>query len=93
MPFKQNTHGSIHNQKSRGGILRDFNGKMIMNFALPLNTSNVIFSELYAIYYGLQMCERFSYYVLWIESDALSAINLILSNNCFNADLFTLLKI
>lgn len=74
------------------GLIRDWEGKVISTFACPLNYYNVLYAELYAIYYGILICNRLNITDIWIEVDPLNAINMIQSTISKKADIFYLHK-
>lgn len=68
-------------------------GNPIIAFLYPLNICNdVIYTELFALYYSLLPCKRLNLNNLWIEQDAFNAISIINSVECKNAALFYLVK-
>jgi hypothetical protein len=58
-------------------LIRVTNGKFVLGFSRNLSTCFITFTEFWTIYRGLQLAKNRGSPKIWIESDSLSAINLI----------------
>ncbi|XP_020674217.1 uncharacterized protein LOC110093615, partial [Dendrobium catenatum] len=69
---KLNTDGPVDREKARaGGLIRDFGGEILAAFAAPVIKRNVIFVELQALHFGLDLCLKKGFNNVWIEVDSL----------------------
>ncbi|KAI0527413.1 hypothetical protein KFK09_003013 [Dendrobium nobile] len=83
IPFvKLNTDGSVkRNIAGTGGIIRNFEGKVLSAFASPLNQCSVLTAELSAVAEGIEKCINLGYSNVWIEVNSQSVVN-ILNDKC-----------
>ncbi|EOX96783.1 Uncharacterized protein TCM_005954 [Theobroma cacao] len=77
--YKLNVDGSSRNglHAATGGVLRDHTGKLIFGFSENIGPCNSLQAELRALLRGLLLCKERHIEKLWIEMDALAAIQLI----------------
>ncbi|WRX28178.1 Reverse transcriptase domain - like 10 [Theobroma cacao] len=77
--YKLNVDGSSRNglHAASGGVLRDHTGKLIFGFSENIGPCNSLKAELHALLHGLLLCKERHIEKLWIEMDALVAIQLI----------------
>ncbi|WRX24224.1 Ribonuclease H domain - like 10 [Theobroma cacao] len=77
--YKLNVDGSSWNgpHAASGGVLRDHAGKLIFGFSENIDPCNSLQAELQALLRGLLLCKEHRIEKLWIEMDALVAIQLI----------------
>lgn len=74
-----------------GGLIRDYNGNMIMAFAYPLTHCSVVFAE-FAVYDGLSICNALKINRIWVEVDAKIIIQIIENKNSCNVEVLYLLR-
>ncbi|KAI0529110.1 hypothetical protein KFK09_001657 [Dendrobium nobile] len=93
-PFvKLNSDGSVSsNTAGMGGIIRNFNGDVIIAYASPLNHCKVIYDEMRGISYGLELCHRTGITNVAIEVDALSLIQMINKDIMCYPDFFHIMR-
>ncbi|EOY26462.1 Uncharacterized protein TCM_028138 [Theobroma cacao] len=77
--YKLNVDGSSRNglHAASGGVLRDHTGKLIFGFSENIGPCNSLQAELHALLRGFLLCKERHIEKLWIEMDALVAIQLI----------------
>ncbi|EOY02242.1 Uncharacterized protein TCM_016767 [Theobroma cacao] len=77
--YKLNVDGSSRKglHADSGGVLRDHTGKLIFGFSENIGQCNSLQAELHALLRGLLLCKEHHIEKLWIEMDALVAIQLI----------------
>ncbi|KAI0494122.1 hypothetical protein KFK09_024253 [Dendrobium nobile] len=94
LPFvKLNTDGSVGvNRAGAGGVIRDHCGDLLVAFASPVPTSDVIVAELNALILGLDLCIKYGYFDVWVEMDAYFIVQCIKDGNTGNANYFYLLR-
>ncbi|KAL0923148.1 hypothetical protein M5K25_007196 [Dendrobium thyrsiflorum] len=69
-----------HTSYGCGGIIRDYDGNFIIAYGVPLPKCTVIFAELSALFYGLNLCVSLGIDNIWIEVDALYMLNYFTDN-------------
>ncbi|EOY06956.1 Uncharacterized protein TCM_021518 [Theobroma cacao] len=76
---KLNVDGSSRQNQSAaiGGLLRDHTGTLVFGFSENIGPSNSLQAELRALLRGLLLCKERNIEKLWIEMDALVAIQMI----------------
>ncbi|PKU70971.1 Putative ribonuclease H protein [Dendrobium catenatum] len=83
--FKLNTDGSFNSDTAGcGGIIRDYNGKIVVAFAGPSSGSNAITAEIDSLKFGVDLCLSLGYMNIWVEVDALLLLHYISGNSNFN---------
>ncbi|GLT95270.1 hypothetical protein SLE2022_129620 [Rubroshorea leprosula] len=78
--LKLNTDGSAINNPGKvagGGLIRDSWGNWILGFSRKIGWSSILLSELWAIRDGLQLAASKNFSHLLIETDSLTAVNLL----------------
>lgn len=78
---KCNTDGSCvdgGNRTACGGVFRDCSGRWVKGFTKYLGSGSVLASELWGILMGLSVAWEMGVQPLWIESDSMVAVNLIM---------------
>ncbi|KAF7811879.1 putative ribonuclease H-like domain-containing protein [Senna tora] len=81
--WKINLDGSCSssNNIAAGGLIRDSNGNWVMGFSKFLGGGTILYAELWAIVYGLDLAYSAGGSKIVVESDSLSAIALIIDLN------------
>ncbi|OUZ99762.1 Ribonuclease H domain [Macleaya cordata] len=75
---KLNTDGSVDPKNAGlGGLLRDHIGKPICGFVSKVPQEGSFYVELWAIWRGLILALGQGHKAIWVESDSLSAVNVI----------------
>ncbi|WRX14697.1 Reverse transcriptase domain - like 10 [Theobroma cacao] len=76
---KLNVDGSSRQNQSAaiGGLLRDHTGTLVFGFSENIGLSNSLQAELRALLRGLLLCKERNIEKLWIEMDALVAIQMV----------------
>ncbi|GLT36867.1 hypothetical protein SLA2020_112150 [Shorea laevis] len=94
LPFlKLNTDGSAINNPGKvagGGLIRDSWGNWILGFSRRIGWSSILVAELWAIRDGLQLAVSRNFSHLLIETDSLSAVNLLSNDSIDNHPLSSL---
>ncbi|XP_020679767.1 probable LRR receptor-like serine/threonine-protein kinase At3g47570 [Dendrobium catenatum] len=91
--FKLNTDGSMNNLNAGcGGVIRDFNGFVIMAFAGPSNATSAIQAEIEALLFGIQSCISLGIINIWIEVYALLLIHYLERISSSNPAYFYMLR-
>ncbi|KAF7838458.1 reverse transcriptase [Senna tora] len=90
--WKLNTDGSCQNNLiGGGGIIRDANGNWIHGFKKFLGEGDCLLAELWAIVEGVNLAKHLHCDKLIVESDSLSAVNLINAVECGKSHRFSTL--
>ncbi|PKU61591.1 Putative ribonuclease H protein [Dendrobium catenatum] len=94
LPYvKLNTDGSVGLKTAgAGGIIRDFCGEVVVAFATPLQTNDVISAELNALILGLELCIKYGCNSVLIELDAIFIVQSIKDGATGNANYFYLFR-
>ncbi|EOY02236.1 Uncharacterized protein TCM_011923 [Theobroma cacao] len=76
---KLNVDGSSRQNQTAaiGGVLRDHTGTLVFDFSENIGPSNSLQAELRALLRGLLLCKERNIEKLWVEMDALVAIQMI----------------
>ncbi|PKU65147.1 Putative ribonuclease H protein [Dendrobium catenatum] len=91
--IKLNTDGSVGNSTAgMGGIFRDCGGEVLMAYAGPLYSCNVIKAELMGLKKGLDICLERGYINVNIEVDVMLLIQIVENNILLHPQFFYLLK-
>ncbi|KAF7840958.1 reverse transcriptase [Senna tora] len=90
--WKINTDGSCQNNLiGGGGVIRDANGNWVHGFNKWFGEGNSLMAELWAIFEGLKLAKRLFCHNIMIETDSLTAVNLITSCENRNHNQFSTL--
>lgn len=60
---------------SCGGVIRNFNGRIVFAMALPLGIQKNHYAKVTIAYHGLKMAQIKGYKKVWLEGDSLNIIN------------------
>ncbi|KAL0909994.1 hypothetical protein M5K25_020913 [Dendrobium thyrsiflorum] len=76
--FKLNTDGAKNNfNVGCGGIIRDSNGSVIVDFAAPSTAIHAIQAEIEGLFLGINLCNSLGISSVWIEVDAMLLIHFV----------------
>ncbi|XP_073051334.1 uncharacterized protein [Primulina eburnea] len=83
--FKLNVDGSsrgISGDSAVGGVVRDDSGRVVLSFSEFIGDGSSLRAEVWAVWRGLLLCSDHSFFLLWIELDSLTSIQLVRSRRC-----------
>ncbi|XP_042035113.1 uncharacterized protein LOC121781441 [Salvia splendens] len=81
--LKLNTYGSFFEETGKaggGGLIRDYTGRVLKAFALPLDAHSPLEAELLAMHHGLVMAAELAR-PIWLETEAEKAVALVRGNH------------
>ncbi|KAE8724718.1 hypothetical protein F3Y22_tig00009942pilonHSYRG00148 [Hibiscus syriacus] len=86
-----NVDGAVSTQTgvgTTGGVFRDCEGSWLLGFSKTIGMAQLLQTELWAIYIGLQVAWEQGFELLLIQTDSLQAVHLLEAKNALSSSLF-----